>query len=1086
MSNYLLKITGRSILFYKKDYFNQLIIIALLASIISGSLFTGYSVRASLKKNSIEKLGNTSILVSSGLRFFDSSLSEKLSSVYSVKNTSVLETYGYCQNFATGATALNINIYGIKDDFFSFHGVSDISLPHGSVLINSRLASQIGVKPGDEIIIRFRDSDPIPANAPFAPSKEADASRVLVVAAVLESIQAGNFSLGISQLTPQNIFISLSDLQPENSSSYKVNRMLLEETDDLVVPQVYDKIKELLVPTDIGLSLRISEVTGEQEIISDRVFIDSALTGIILNRIPAGYPLITYLANRIGTERSETPYSFIAGLPPESGLEIKDDEIIINRWLADDIGAGKGDDISISWYDPDGNMLTEKDINFVIGSVTENNSSFSDPAFMPEFPGISGSSTCSSWDAGIPILMSRIRDKDEAYWNEYKGTPKAFINYKTARTLWGNNFGPATAIRFPVPIESEEILNSLKGSIDPAGAGFTVTDIRDSGKAAASESVDFSTLFLSLGFFILVSCFILLSFSVSIFFDSKKEMVRTYYSLGFRNSTIGRLLFFEISFVSLVGAAAGAFLGYGVNLLLITALNSVWSGAVQTNTLMAQFSLLPVIIGFLATLVITGLLITLKLRKFLIVLAGAGKNSINHESGRKNLIFLILTSFSAITVTVISMVMKDPPIIISFAGGTLIFISLILALRHYYQLKPGLSTGRQYSHFRFAKRYYSFYPAQAITPVIFIAAGIFAIIITGANRQVLDEKMLLNEGGTGGFQLWAESAIPVKENLNSSEARKEFGLDETGLPEIEILEGRKLPGDDASCLNLNHIKAPPLLGLDPTELINRGSFSFVSVIAGTTGKNPWSLLNETGEDDVIYGIADQTVLKWGLKISVGDTLIFRSENGKNLKIIIGAGLRSSLFQGHLLIGDKNFRKYFPSVPGSSVFLIDSKTDDPELIMDLLTERLSAYGFSTEPAGEKLASFFVVTNTYLNVFTILGVLGLFLGVAGMGFTLLRNFNQRKGEFALMMATGYSPAQLRKFILGDQVIILIAGIVTGSISAIVATLPTLLEGNGIPVKLIIIMVAALFITGITVLFTAVGKIGSSNLLMQLRKE
>jgi hypothetical protein len=77
-------------------------------------------------------------------------------------------------------------------------------------------------------------------------------------------------------------------------------------------------------------------------------------------------------------------------------------------------------------------------------------------------------------------------------------------------------------------------------------------------------------------------------------------------------------------------------------------------------------------------------------------------------------------------------------------------------------------------------------------------------------------------------------------------------------------------------------------------------------------------------------------------------------------------------------------------------------------------------------------------------------------------------------------------LRKFILGDQVIILIAGIVTGSISAIVATLPTLLEGNGIPVKLIIIMVAALFITGITVLFTAVGKIGSSNLLMQLRKE
>lgn len=1086
MKNYLLRNTIRSLLFYRKDYFYQVIIIALLSAIITGSLFTGNSVRESLKKSSKERLGNSEILVSSGLRFFDSLVSDRFISDFHIKTTSLLETDGYCQNFASGATSLNISIHGIAANFFSFQGIDDVEIPMGTVAINSGMAYHLGVKEGDEIIIKFREADPIPANAPFAPSGERDGSKVMKISKILGPDKAGNFSLGISQIVPKNLFINLQDLQPEGVSTFRVNRLLVSGKSGLSDSLVYAVIKKTLIPSDIGLSIRKSPVTGEHEIISDRVFIDSSLVSKILETIPGGYPVITYLANNLSSGNAETPYSFVSGLPSSSDMNITDDEIIISRWLADDLGAIPGGEITLTWYHLNGNLLEEREKSFLVSSISDNKSRFSDPTLMPEFPGISGSTSCSSWDAGIPILMSKIRNKDEDYWDTYKGTPKAFVNYSVGKKLWGNIFGPATAIRFKPDIDAEIILNTLKGKIDPSDAGFTVRNLRISGEDAASQGVDFSTLFLSLGFFIVLSCIILLSFSVSIFFESKKEQVRTYFALGFRTGIIARLLFLETAFISIAGASAGVFLGYGVNMLIIYALNSVWTGAVQTDTISAGFNIIPIITGFILTLIISQMLVIIKLRLYLIRLASDGEKGFKFHSARTNLLLLTLVSVIALLVISLSLAMQNRSIALSFSGGTLLFIALVLMIRQYYLRRRSSFSDGMNILYMLSRRFYSFYPSQSVTPVIFIAAGIFAIIITSSNRQGLTEEMLLNKGGTGGYLFWSESALPVKENLNSSKGKNEFGLNEADLANLEILQGLLLAGDDASCLNLNHIKTPPVLGLDPSSLINRGSFSFVSAINAAKDLNPWSLLEMNINDNTIYGIADQTVLKWGLKISLGDTLIFRSENGKQLNIIVCAGLESSVFQGNLIISEKNFRSYFPSIPGSSVFLIDGDVQSPDQLKDLLSDRFSEYGLSVEKAGEKLASYFVVTNTYLNVFTVLGILGLILGVAGLGFILIRNYDQRKKEFALMMATGYSATRLRRYILVDQVIILIWGIVTGTLSALVATLPSLQSSGDMSISLVIIMVVSIFSVGIVILLISVKRVSSTNLLLQLRKD
>ncbi|MBG0860255.1 MAG: hypothetical protein IQL11_12185, partial [Bacteroidales bacterium] len=104
MKPVLHKIVARSLIFYSKSSVNQIIIVALLSAVITGSLFTGYSVRYSLRQTATEKLGNTDIVISSGLRYFDASLAERMAEASGGSAVSVLVADGFCQNFTTGLT----------------------------------------------------------------------------------------------------------------------------------------------------------------------------------------------------------------------------------------------------------------------------------------------------------------------------------------------------------------------------------------------------------------------------------------------------------------------------------------------------------------------------------------------------------------------------------------------------------------------------------------------------------------------------------------------------------------------------------------------------------------------------------------------------------------------------------------------------------------------------------------------------------------------------------------------------------------------------------------------------------------------
>ncbi len=733
MNNEILKIAFKSILYYRKQVFYQFLIIVLLSAVITGSLMTGKSVRTSLKRTAIEKIGNTGIFISSGLRFFDKNLASRLENQMTSEITGLLELKGSSQGLLSQRSMNNTFIYAVEDDFFSFHNIDSLRINPGEVFVNRKLAEALGIKEGDEVIIRFNDISDIPSDAPFAPSKEENSSIVLRTGRIIDAESMGNFSLSISQVPSSNIFMNLSDLENFQGKKYKLNRLLVEKG-ETSVGEMHVALEKVLTPSDIGLHVRVVKSTGETEIISDRVFIEQVLIDRIKEKIRSASPVITYLANSIENGSRVNPYSFVSGLNqdiyPESPA---DNTIIINEWLSEDIGAIEGDSIEMTWYAPDSlNNLVEKKGIFIVGKITREGGIWADSMLMPDFPGISGSESCSSWDAGIPIQTNLIRDKDEDYWDEFKGTPKAFINYTTARELWGSNYGPATAIRFPVELTAEEIDYQLAGSIDPSIVGFTLNDIYSESIRAADNSVDFGTLFLSLGFFLILASFVLLSFAVTFYFDLKKGEVRTLYSLGFRNRTISNLLLFETSLTAVMACIAGSFTGYAINIALISALNTVWTGAVQTNALNYSFDIPAIITGFSATLLLTVCFMFIKSRNYLKKLREEGTRQSYAPSASGNLRLLFAAGIVTLLLFVLSFVSEDT-ISLSFASGAMLLVTLLLFWRQY------LLNGRKRKT-DFSGPYYSFYPSYGVTPVLFVAAGIFAVFITAVNRKNFETR----------------------------------------------------------------------------------------------------------------------------------------------------------------------------------------------------------------------------------------------------------------------------------------------------------------------------------------------------------
>src|SRR5260370_20978771 len=108
--------------------------------------------------------------------------------------------------------------------------------------------------------------------------------------------------------------------------------------------------------------------------------------------------------------------------------------------------------------------------------------------------------------------------------------------------------------------------------------------------------------------------------------------------------------------------------------------------------------------------------------------------------------------------------------------------------------------------------------------------------------------------------------------------------------------------------------------------------------------------------------------------------------------------------------------------------------------------LADRGVEVTRTSDRLASYLAVENTYLSTFQALGGLGLVLGSLGLGVVLLRGVWERRGELALLRALGFRRLTLGFLVLAENGVLLVLGLATGALSALVAVAPHLLAGGG----------------------------------------
>jgi hypothetical protein len=96
-----------------------------------------------------------------------------------------------------------------------------------------------------------------------------------------------------------------------------------------------------------------------------------------------------------------------------------------------------------------------------------------------------------------------------------------------------------------------------------------------------------------------------------------------------------------------------------------------------------------------------------------------------------------------------------------------------------------------------------------LSVITLFSLGVFLTIAIGANRKDAGLEAGRKDAGTGGFLLFAEATVPLLQNLNNPEVREENGFETP----FRVVQLKKQDGDDASCLNLNQVSQPPLLGV---------------------------------------------------------------------------------------------------------------------------------------------------------------------------------------------------------------------------------------------------------------------------------
>ncbi len=1004
--------------------------VATAAAVLAGALLVGGSVRSSLRRLALERIGNTGTVVQSGTLFREA-LAKPMSGVPMI----VLE--GLVVHQQSGRRARALPVYGVDDRFWQFHGKPALGLSGRDAAITRALAAELEAKEGDTLLLRIEKPSDIPAESLFGRKDESSPTIRLNAKAVTPF----EFSLKPQQSSVKAVFVPLSRLQRDIGAAGRVNTLLLPPGGD----DAAARLRAAASLEDLGIRLRAMPEAGAVQLDSSSGVLPppvvTAATGAASDLGLKTLPAMTYLATSIKANGRELPYSLVAALPLEAlGVaNAGEDAIVPNEWSARDLGVKAGDTLVMEymiWHD-DGRLGNAK-AEFRVAGIAPIRGLAADRDLAPEYPGITDASNVADWDPPFPMDLGKIRKKDEDYWDTYRTTPKVYLPLTRGQQLWKSRWGSLTTLRFaPASLKDEaldkalqEMRLKLKAALDPAANGLTAVPIRERNLEASRGATDFGEYFVYFSFFLMTSALLLAGLFFRLGVEQRYGEVGLLRATGFSPDRVLRLFLAEGLVLSVAGGLLGILGAIGYAALVLFGLSTWWVDAVGTRDLALDAGALPLAGGVLgAVLAALGAIwITLRGARSVSprrLLAGGaeGEESGIGQRSRGRRVAKVAGAF-ALALLVLSTIEAIPAEAGFFGAGALLLIAALAFLRG--ALASSLSrTVTTLGQFAFRNAGHR--PGRTVLSAALIASAAFLVVSVEAFRRGAEGDATDPKSGSGGYPLIAESVRPVYYNPNTAEARQTLNLPPAA--EAMFAPFRLRPGDDASCLNLYQPQNPRILGAPPAFLASN-RFSF----AGR--RQSWADLEKDQPDGAIPAMADANSLAYVLHRKVGEEL---TVGGARLRVV--GALRDSVFQSELVISERHFLKAFPAWQGYRVFLIDAPPASVAKVAADLENALADHGMDVVSTQEKLAGFHRVENTYLSTFQTLGALGLLLGTVGLAAIVFRNVLERRRELALLTAAGYGREALSRLVLKENLLTLGAGLGAGVAAAALAIAPVL---------------------------------------------
>jgi len=1064
----------RSLAFYWRTGFVVAFGVAVATAVVVGSLIIGDSVTGSIRETALVRLGRIHHAMSAA-HFFRASLAADIGRHLARRNganavTPVIITQGRALARRTGAAVPRVRVVAVDSSFWDLYAAGGApELSGRSAAVSLALARDLGVGVGDTVILTV----PRPSRAP-AGSFLARRGRAgtllrlrLTLAAIVGRGQGGEFALDAGTGTPRNIFVSRRWLCAQLGLGDFANALLAARSAEADLAAA---LREAATAADYGLEFVPNPERGYVSVRNRTLLLtpgqlEAASQAATASRAVAA-PTSIYLANSIrkaGGNGDSIAYAMIAAAEPLEPFVVRAGragaltagDIVLNTWAAEDLHATVGDRIEVSYFaaSPDGSYPTHTR-SFALKGIVALAGPAADPLLVPEYEGITTVKRISDWDPPFPFDSSLVTQRDEDYWREHRATPKAFISQEAMRAIWrdAGMRGWVTSLRVRHKERSaadgpgKRFASELAAALAGGAERLRFRPVRELALASAKGSTDFGQLFLAMSMFLVAAAVALAGTLLRLSVERRASEMGILLASGFPRARARRVVVCEGLVLAALGSAAGAPLGLVYAYGVVQALSTWWRGAAGHAAIWVHVEPASVAIGWAAGIgvgvvsVLWGVR-ALERRKALDLLSGWRAIETKASAARPPLANLLLALCLVAAGTLGLAVGLE---LISATGAFFSIGAFLLAaglLACYVALTAaGGRRSPRLSLWRIAVRSATTHRRRSMLAIGQIACAGFIIVAVAANERDFARIDVSDvRSGAGGFSLKAESSLPIHYDFGTKAGRKKLGFDpddESIFKDVRVVSFMLASGDDISCLNLAKPVQPRVLGV-PEPFIARGGFSPVTNDRGASG---WEALRRK-RGDTIPVIGDAESVRWQLQSGLGETITVDDEAGRSRRLRFAGLVPFSIFGGELLVSGGQFAELFPSERAPRYFLIETPPGKEAAVAGALRRNLGDLGLEVRSTREILNDLIGVQNTYLSTFLALGGLGVLLGTVGLVVVLLRNALERRGEFALMLATGFSRRYLAALLIVENAGLLAAGLACGTVSALVAVGPQL---------------------------------------------